>query len=65
MGCAGTSVETSPCTSPQPSHFGDGWRASDNAMFDSITTPFPTGQLGKRNKALKQIHRLAFLSNLN
>lgn len=54
----GGSQENSPCTSPRPTNFGDGWRASDNAMFDSLTTPFPTGQLGKRNRALYKIHRL-------
>uniref|UniRef100_A0A915DZD9 Protein kinase domain-containing protein n=1 Tax=Ditylenchus dipsaci TaxID=166011 RepID=A0A915DZD9_9BILA len=51
------SSESSPCASPQPSNFGKGWRASDNAMFDSVTTPFPTGQLGKRNKAVHELYR--------
>jgi serine/threonine protein kinase len=54
--CNGTS-HSSPCASPQPSHFGDGWRASDNAMFDSVSTPFPTGQLGKKSKAVHEFHR--------
>ncbi|KAE9556021.1 hypothetical protein FO519_000767 [Halicephalobus sp. NKZ332] len=47
----------SPVASPQPSNFGDGWRASDNAMFDSVTSPFPTGQLGRRTRALNELSR--------
>uniref|UniRef100_A0AC34FLG0 Protein kinase domain-containing protein n=1 Tax=Panagrolaimus sp. ES5 TaxID=591445 RepID=A0AC34FLG0_9BILA len=41
----------------QPSNFGAGWRASDNSMFDSLTTPFPTGQLRKKSKACNEISR--------
>uniref|UniRef100_A0A914Y7I4 Protein kinase domain-containing protein n=1 Tax=Panagrolaimus superbus TaxID=310955 RepID=A0A914Y7I4_9BILA len=41
----------------QPSNFGAGWRASDNSMFDSLTTPFPTGQLRKKSKACNEICR--------
>lgn len=41
----------------KPSNFGAGWRASDNSMFDSLTTPFPTGQLRKKSKACNEISR--------
>jgi serine/threonine protein kinase len=43
----------------QPSNFGAGWRASDNSMFDSLTTPFPTGQLRKKTKAYNEICRFS------
>ncbi|KAL3076339.1 hypothetical protein niasHS_013610 [Heterodera schachtii] len=33
----------------------NGWRASDNAIGDP-SLPFPTGQLGKRNRAVHEIH---------
>ncbi|KAI1713213.1 protein kinase domain-containing protein [Ditylenchus destructor] len=58
-GGVGGSSESSPCASPQPTHFGDGWRASDNAMFTSCHNAFmfPTGQLGKRNKAVHELYR--------
>lgn len=49
--------EGSPCASPQPTTFGEGWRASDNSMFDSVQTPFPTGQLSKKTKAMNEIFR--------
>jgi len=47
----------SPIASPQPLNFGDGWRASDNAMFDSVTSPFPTGQLGRKSRAVHELSR--------
>uniref|UniRef100_A0A914GVG9 non-specific serine/threonine protein kinase n=1 Tax=Globodera rostochiensis TaxID=31243 RepID=A0A914GVG9_GLORO len=34
----------------------NGWRASDNAIGDPSVS-FPTGQLGKRNRAVHEIHR--------
>ncbi|CAJ0945084.1 unnamed protein product, partial [Mesorhabditis belari] len=43
----------SPSTSSsQPnSSFGEGWRASDNMVFDSVRAPhFPTGQIGQITK---------------
>ncbi|VDK49109.1 unnamed protein product [Anisakis simplex] len=49
--------EGSPCASPQPSTFGEGWRASDNSMFDSVQAPFPTGQLSKKTKGMHEIFR--------
>jgi hypothetical protein len=53
---ATASNENSPCSSPKITNFGEGWRASDNAMFDAIT-PFPTGQLGKKSQADGAINR--------
>ncbi|VDN29788.1 unnamed protein product [Gongylonema pulchrum] len=49
--------EGSPCASPQPTTFGDGWRASDNSVFLSLHDPFPTGQLSKMTKAMHEIFR--------
>uniref|UniRef100_A0A915CBC8 Protein kinase domain-containing protein n=1 Tax=Parascaris univalens TaxID=6257 RepID=A0A915CBC8_PARUN len=49
--------EGSPCASPQPSTFGEGWRASDNSMFDSVQASFPTGQLSKKTKGMHEIFR--------
>ncbi|CAD5213971.1 unnamed protein product [Bursaphelenchus okinawaensis] len=54
---AANSTETSPCTSPRHRCFGEGWRASDNAMFDSLTQPFPTGELGGKSKALADVSK--------
>uniref|UniRef100_A0A1I7SID4 Protein kinase domain-containing protein n=1 Tax=Bursaphelenchus xylophilus TaxID=6326 RepID=A0A1I7SID4_BURXY len=54
---ATNSTETSPCASPQRRCFGEGWRASDNAMFDSLTQPFPTGELGQKSKGVQDVSR--------
>lgn len=55
-----TSNESSPCASPSRKNFGEGWRASDNAMFDSLSTAaFPTGQLSVKSKAVPEMNRLA------
>jgi serine/threonine protein kinase len=50
---------SSSSNNSQPSNFGAGWRASDNSMFDSLTTPFPTGQLRKKSKACNEISRFS------
>uniref|UniRef100_A0A914UYD5 non-specific serine/threonine protein kinase n=1 Tax=Plectus sambesii TaxID=2011161 RepID=A0A914UYD5_9BILA len=47
----------SPCASPQPTTFGDGWRASDNAMFDSVTA-FPTGHTQlRKTRGMTDVYR--------
>jgi hypothetical protein len=51
-----TCPQGSPCASPQPMNFGEGWRASDNAIGMQVSE-FPTGQLGKRIRAINGIHR--------
>lgn len=51
-----TSNESSPCASPQRKNFGDGWHASDNAVFDSLATAFPTGKLGIKCKATDAVN---------
>lgn len=53
-----TSNESSPCASPQRKDFREGWRASDNAVLDSLATAaFPTGHLSMKSKALPEINR--------
>ncbi|MFH4976796.1 hypothetical protein AB6A40_003505 [Gnathostoma spinigerum] len=53
-----THSEASPCASPQPTTFGDGWRASDNSMLDSLRTPFPIGLLGEKEKNYLAVARI-------
>ncbi|KAI6176413.1 Protein kinase domain-containing protein [Aphelenchoides bicaudatus] len=52
-----TSNENSPCASPQRKNFGEGWRASDNAIDSLSTATFPTGRLSVKSKAVPEMNR--------
>ncbi|KAI6222345.1 Protein kinase domain-containing protein [Aphelenchoides fujianensis] len=58
--CAQSNVQNNTPSQPTPiedggsNQFADGWRASDNSL-DSLSSPFPTGQL--KTRAFPQLNR--------
>ncbi|KAI6216588.1 Protein kinase domain-containing protein [Aphelenchoides fujianensis] len=58
--CAQSNVQNNTPSQPAPiedggsNQFADGWRASDNSL-DSLSSPFPTGQL--KTRAFPQLNR--------